>query len=209
VSVQILSPEACGELLNVSRETLQRLLIYVDLLRNWTARINLVAPSSLEDIWRRHILDCGQLQKLVPPSTQTLVDIGSGAGLPGLVLAILGVKGVTLIESDQRKCAFLREAARRTETTVAIQARRVEEIPPFPADVITARAVASLPNLLDHASRFIADHSICLLLKGRTAGEELTEARKSWRMSITEHGSTSDPFGVILLVERLSRELHS
>src|SRR5215469_10920571 len=119
-----LTPERVGEQLNVSRETLARLETYVQLLMAWNRRINLVGPRTLRDVWRRHILDSGQLLALMPPKARVLVDLGSGAGLPGLILAILGVPEVHLLESDGRKCAFLREAARVTEATVTVHAQR-------------------------------------------------------------------------------------
>src|SRR5215469_9005705 len=133
-----LTPERVGEQLNVSRETLARLETYVRLLTAWNRRINLVGPRTLRDVWRRHILDSGQLFALMPPKTRILVDFGSGAGLPGLILAILGVPEVHLIESDGRKCAFLREAARVTETPLNVHQRRIADVPGFRADVITA-----------------------------------------------------------------------
>ncbi len=124
-----------------------------------------------------------------------LVDLGSGAGLPGLVLAILGVPEVHLVENDQRKAAFLREAARISETTVEIHAQRAERVGPLAADVVTARALAPLPDLLDIAERFLSNHSICLFLKGRGAGDEVTEAAKSWTMDARLEPSRSDPGG--------------
>src|SRR5437588_12718613 len=109
-----LSPAEFAAATGVSRETLARLDAYAELLRQWSPRINLVAASTLDDLWRRHVLDSAQLFPLLPPGAHSLIDLGSGAGFPGLVLAILGVPAVELIESDARKCAFLREAARGT-----------------------------------------------------------------------------------------------
>jgi 16S rRNA (guanine527-N7)-methyltransferase len=166
-----LTPEQFRDQTDVSRETLQRLTAYVDLLIAWNARINLVGPRTLGDVWRRHILDSAQLRPLIPTSTRSLVDLGSGAGLPGLILAILGVSTAHLIEADSRKCAFLREAARLTGTTIVLHAKRFEDVPGFAADVVTARACAPLAKLLDHAAPFIARHSILLFLKGQTVGE--------------------------------------
>jgi 16S rRNA (guanine527-N7)-methyltransferase len=189
----------------VSRETLARLHAYVDLLTAWTPRINLVGPRTLEDVWRRHILDSAQLRPLIPRSARVLVDLGSGAGLPGLILAILGVPEVHLVEADTRKCAFLREAARVTEATVTVHAQRLEKIAGFAADVITARALAPLALLLDHAERFIVPHSLLLFLKGSGAPEELTQARKGWRMREMLHSSVSDPSGIVLQLDEVSR----
>jgi 16S rRNA (guanine527-N7)-methyltransferase len=200
-----LTPEEFQAQTDVSRETLQHLQAYADLLTAWNPRINLVGPRTLDDLWRRHILDSAQLRPLVPAQTRTLVDLGSGAGLPGLILAVLGVSQVHLIESDSRKCAFLREAARITGTEVIVHPRRFEEVRDLKADVVTARACAALPKLLDHAERFIDRHSILLFLKGQNLGEELTEARKVWHMREMLHPSASDPSGTILHLEEVTR----
>jgi 16S rRNA (guanine527-N7)-methyltransferase len=192
----------------VSRETVARLETYVELLGAWNRRINLVGPRTIGDVWRRHILDSAQLFPLIPPKTRLLLDVGSGAGLPGLVLAILGVKEVHLVEADQRKCAFLREAARVTAAPVRIHAQRLEKCPRLGADVITARAFAPLVDLLDQVCQFIEPHSILLFLKGKTVGEELTEARKGWNMRATLHPSASDPSGTVLRLEQVIRAEH-
>src|SRR5262245_58873059 len=115
-----LGPEDIGQVLEVSRETLERLAVYVGLLRQWQRTINLVGPATLADPWRRHILDSAQLWAHLPGGARVLVDLGSGAGLPGLVLAILGAPDVHLIESDRRKAAFLREAARRVDAQARV-----------------------------------------------------------------------------------------
>jgi len=189
----------------VSRETRERLGSYVALLVKWNAKINLVGPATLADVWRRHILDSAQIHGRVA-AAGTLVDLGSGAGLPGLILALLGGPGVHLIESDARKCAFLHEAARVTGTAVTIHNKRIEVVPRFDADVVTARALAPLDQLLDHASRFLTPAGKCVFLKGARQADELTAARKSWHMRVTEWPSLSDPSGVILEVESPVRE---
>ncbi|MEI9988179.1 MAG: 16S rRNA (guanine(527)-N(7))-methyltransferase RsmG [Aliidongia sp.] len=192
----------------VSRETLDRLETYVDLLGKWTRRINLVAPVTMVDVWRRHILDSAQLYPLLPPDTKILADLGSGAGLPGLVLAILGVPQVHLIESDLRKSAFLQEAARQTGTAVTIHARRIDAAPAIQADIVTARALARLAILLDHATRFLKPGGACYFLKGSNSADELTEAGKSWHMEVSEFPSLSDASGVIVKLESIVRERH-
>jgi 16S rRNA (guanine527-N7)-methyltransferase len=200
-----LTAEHFQKLTGVSRETLARLQSYVDLLVAWNRRINLVGPRTLGDVWRRHILDSGQLRPLIPPKSRVLVDLGSGAGLPGLILAILGIPEVHLVEADQRKCVFLREAARVTGTPVTLHAKRLDKVTGIRADVVTARAFAPLPNLLDQAEGLIDTHSILLFLKGKTAGEELTEAAKGWKMRATLHPSVSDPSGTVLRLEQVIR----
>ena len=198
-----LTRDEAGAQLRVSRETLDRLQIYLDLLARWQPRINLVGPSTLQDPWRRHVLDCGQLWHWWPEDARRLVDLGSGAGLPGLILAILGAPEVHLVESDQRKAAFLREAARACGVAVTVHAGRSEAVAPLAADVITARALAPLPELLALARRHVHAGTTCLFLKGRTAADELTRAREIWTMRAATVGSLSDPEGQILLISEI------
>ena len=195
----------CAALIGVSRETQERLVAYVALLAKWNAKINLVGPATLADVWRRHILDSAQIHPQVADA-DVLVDLGSGAGLPGLILAILGGPDIHLIESDARKCVFLHEAARVTGTKLTIHNKRIEAAPALEADVVTARALAPLAQLLDHAVRFLKPAGKCVFLKGARQADELTDARKSWHMRVTERPSLSDPSGVILEVESPVRE---
>src|SRR5262249_44034318 len=132
--------------------------------------------------------------------------LGSGAGFPGLVLAILGVPGIELVEADSRKSAFLRDAVRITETDAAIRPCRIEAVPPQPFGVGTARACAQLHRLLGLAEPFLAPRSECLFLKGERVEEELTLARKAWTMTVSAHQSRSDPRGVVLRLQQIVRE---
>jgi 16S rRNA (guanine527-N7)-methyltransferase len=200
-----LTRDPSAEALGVSRETRDRFAQYVDLLRRWNARVNLVSRLSLDDAWRRHVLDSAQLHPLIPAEARVLVDLGSGAGFPGLVLAILGVPEVHLIESDARKCAFLREAARVTETSVSIHAQRIEATAPLAADVITARALAPLPDLLDLAVPFLQPHTMCVFLKGKNAAEELRQARLRRQMKDTVVPSRTDPDASVVIIEQVGR----
>lgn len=204
VAEDALTSEAFRERSGVSRETLERLEAFVGLLEKWNRRINLVARSSLEDVWRRHVLDSAQLLPLLPEApegrTRVLLDLGSGAGFPGLVLAILGAGEVHLVEADGRKVAFLREAARIAEAEVEIHLGRIEALTPFPADVVTARALAPLPRLLALAAPFLSEGSRCLFLKGAQAEEELEAARKSWNFSVESHESCTYSSGNILVI---------
>jgi 16S rRNA (guanine527-N7)-methyltransferase len=193
-----LTAEGFAEIVSVSRETLARLEAYAELLTRWSARINLIGRDTIADLWRRHILDSAQLRRLVPERARSMIDLGSGAGLPGLVLAVLGVPGVELVEADSRKSAFLREAARVTEAAVTLRRCRIEAVPPHPVDVVTARACAPLDRLLGLAEPFLAPGSECLFLKGERVEEELTLARKDWTMTASQHQSRSDPRGVVL-----------
>jgi 16S rRNA (guanine527-N7)-methyltransferase len=201
-----LTPAGFAALTGVSRETLGQLEAYAELLQRWSGRINLVSRNTLGDLWRRHFLDSAQLLPFIPDKTRSLVDLGSGAGFPGLVLAILGVPGIELIESDARKGVFLREAARIANAPVKIVDSRIETAKPHTADVVTARACAPLDKLLPLAQRFIGPNTLCLFLKGEHAEEELTAARRGWRMSVVRHPSRADPRGVILKLEQIIRE---
>lgn len=194
-----------GEL-GVSRETLSRLARHLELLRSWQRRINLVSAASLDDPWTRHVLDSAQLLRLLPAGTRRLLDIGSGAGFPGLVLALLGVSEVHLVEADRRKAAFLREAARVTGSTgLTVHARRVEELVPFPVDAVTARAVAPLERLLGLAEPFLAARGVGLFPKGRDAEAELTAAARSWTMRVERFPSLTSPEASILLLREVRR----
>ncbi len=200
-----LTAEETGRLLDVSRETIERLAVYLELLARWQVTVNLVGGSTLADPWRRHVLDSGQLWRFWPRGARRLVDLGSGAGLPGLVLAILGAPEAHLIESDRRKAAFLREAARATGTGVTVHACRIEAAPPLEAEVVTARALAPLSALIGLAQRFIGPAGQCLFLKGRAVADELVEARRYWRMTIETHPSLTDPESSILLLREIAR----
>jgi 16S rRNA (guanine527-N7)-methyltransferase len=205
-------PEFVSELkalgINVSRETLQRLEIYAALLVKWQAKINLVGPATLPDLWHRHFLDSAQLLPLLPPTSGVLVDLGSGAGFPGLVLAATTDCRVHLLDSDQRKCAFLRQVALDCGIVdrVTIHTKRIEQVTRIAADVVTARACAPLGELLELAEPFIGEKGTGLFLKGAQAEEELTQAQRHWTMRLDRRESISDPAGVILIVRHLQRK---
>lgn len=199
-----LGREAFATALDVSRETLARFDAYLDLLVRWQARFNLVGRQTLRDPWRRHFLDSAQLAARVPKHAQALVDLGSGAGFPGLVLAILGVPGVTLVERDQRKAVFLKEAARVTDTPAAIVAGPAEALGRRSFDVVTARALAPLPILLRLAAPLLAPGGICLFLKGAQVENELTQAAKDWKMQPKLFRSCTDSAGVVLQLEGIT-----
>lgn len=200
------------ERLSVSRETATQLDTYVGLLNRWQPIKNLVAPSTLEAIWPRHILDSGQLASLFPDA-KVWVDFGSGAGFPDMVVAILlaGQPGrlVHLIESNQRKAAFLREVARVTGAPVLIHAGRIEAIVPTllaPVDLVTARALASLADLLDLAAPLLKNGAQAAFLKGQDVEGELTEAAKSWRIKANLIPSLSDKAARIVHVSSAEKE---
>ena len=230
--------------INVSRETLQRLETYAALLAKWQAKINLVGPATLPDLWRRHFLDSAQLVPLLaaqdslpraggglgrgrsPSSAQsveattptpalpqlgggrTLVDLGSGAGFPGLVLAILTDLQVHLVDSDQRKCAFLRQGALDCGVLdrVTIHAKRIKQVTGIAANVVTARACAPLDELLGLAAPLVGEKGTCLFLKGAQVEEELTQAQRRWTMRLERRASITDPAGNLLVITHLKRK---
>ncbi len=209
-----LTPEEFQRAADVSRETLDRLERYADCLRKWNRATNLVARNSLADLWRRHMLDSAQLLPLLPDPPagrpRVIVDLGSGAGFPGLVLAILGAGAVHLVEAHGRKAAFLREAARVADTPVTVHHDRIEGLRTFPADVVTARACAPLPRLLDYAAPFLRPRpgarsgGTGLFHRGRNFDRELTDARKKWKMGVELMPSCTDPTARILRLSLLA-----
>ena len=200
-----LSPREFRDLSGVAEACLSRFETYVAMLIQWQRRVNLVSTASLADVWRRHLLDSAQLHGLLPAAARTVIDLGSGAGFPGLVLAIMGGPTVHLVESNDRKCAFLDAVNRATEAGAVIHNTRVADLEPLTADVVTARAFAPLPRLLEAARPLLAEGATCLFLKGRKVNEELTESAKTWIMRTTRFDSSSDPSGTILKLEGISR----
>lgn len=190
---------------NVSRETLARLTDYANLLVKWQSAINLVGGDTLDQLWRRHMLDSAQLGALVPSGADCLTDFGSGAGFPGLVLSIILDIPVHLVESSGKKAAFLREAARLCRAPVTVHNARIEEVDPWPSPVITARALAPLVRLLDYALPFCMPGTICLFPKGARADQELTEAAKNWNIRAERHQSITDPNASILCIKEFHR----
>jgi 16S rRNA (guanine527-N7)-methyltransferase len=199
------------ERLHVSRESGERLETYASLLLQWQARINLIGPSTRDDIWTRHIADALQLLPLLPQGIRRLADLGSGAGIPGLILAIARPLEAHLFESNLKKAAFLREAARRTGARAQIHGLRIEQAQALAetikAEAVTARALAPLPRLLDYAAPFLEGGAIGYFHKGQDVDVELTDATKSWKMQFETYPSLTDSRGVILVVKEAQRVL--
>jgi len=206
------------ETFNVSRETRLALEIYETLLQKWQKSINLVGPSTLDQFWHRHAADSAQLLELAPNSAQSWLDLGAGGGFPGLIIAMMwlgrepqGDFQVHLVESDQRKCTFMRTVIRETGCPATVHEGRIEAFsaewltpekatsPGF--DVISARALAPLPKLLELASPFYEIHTKGLFLKGKGWEEELTQARQLWKVECESITSRTDPSGRILVCE--------
>lgn len=195
---------------DVSRETMARLDIYAALLGKWNPAINLVAPASLPDLWRRHFLDSAQLLDLIPGGASKLADLGTGGGFPGLIVAILAAERhpeirTVCIESDQRKAAFLNTVIRETGVDAEILTARIEDASPQMADVVTARALAPLGRLLGLAVRHLRPGGIALFPKGATHQREIDEALENWTFAVDTRPSKTDPEAVILRIGEIER----
>ena len=191
-------PPALAERLNVSRETMDRLAAYVALVEKWQKRVNLVSASTLPDIWLRHIWDSAQLALLIPPATGRILDVGSGAGFPGLVLAALCDAECHLVESDQKKAVFLQTVIRETGIRAIIHNARVESLPPYQPDIITARALAPLDRLLDLLSAQMRPGTRCLFLKGAQAEAELGALADRSDIAHRLHPSLTNPQAFVI-----------
>lgn len=194
---------------SVSRETLERLKAYEASLHEWQKKFNLVSNASLEDAWNRHFLDSMQLFNFIPKTARTLCDFGSGAGFPGMVLAIMAKEKtpylkVSLIESIRKKTLYLNEVNKITEANAVIINDRIENIPPQSFDVITSRAMASLKDLLNYTKKFFGKNTVCIFPKGKSYAEEIAEAEKFWKFDCKIVSSEMSSEGVILIITNLS-----
>lgn len=222
----ITGPDEFEVAFGVSRETTRRLVIYADLLAKWQKTINLVAPGTLDVVWQRHFADSAQLLRWAPAGAGNWVDLGSGAGFPGLVLALMragaaarmaaaegplaGYRGV-LVESDTRKCAFLAEVVRKAglggRITVEIVNDRIEKAATRSSlgtvDVVTARALAPLDRLLGLSRPFFTGQTVGLFLKGREADAEIEAARRNWTFDLVVRPSQVEASGRIVEIRGL------
>lgn len=195
--------------LDVSRETLDRLSSFRDLLIKWNPKINLVSKTSLVEVWDRHIRDSAQMYPLAG-ICRNWVDMGSGGGLPGLVITIVARElnpdlHVTMIESDMRKATFLRTVIRELGLTATALTSRIEKTDPLNADVLSARALADLSSLLFFADRHLSPTGQALFFKGETWQKEVDEARKAWSFDLVSHTSKTNPNAAILEVREIKR----
>lgn len=196
------------EALNVSRETLDKLNRFSELVRRWNPKINLVSKTSLEDLWERHIIDSAQIFSLVETEGHWL-DLGSGGGFPGIVVAILNQEKerfkVTLVESDQRKCAFLRTAIRELELSATVENERIELLQYQQADVLSARALSDLTSLLGFCEMHLDPLGVALFPKGKSWKEEDEAARHLWSYECDAIQSKTDPDAAILKIKEITR----
>ena len=203
-------PASAPAVLDVSRETVDRFEIYVELLKKWNGSINLVSKSTISDVWTRHIVDSGMMFPIANETPGRWVDFGSGAGFPGLVLAVMAKESspdtlVTCIETDIRKCEFLRTVARATGISLGVLSRRIQDTPPQSAHVITARALADLSSLLDLAHPHLADEGRAVFHKGAEWQKEVEIARSNWHFRLKTHDSKTQKGAVVLEIGDLRR----
>jgi 16S rRNA (guanine527-N7)-methyltransferase len=200
-------PDDVRQLTGVSRETLERLNAYLDVLDDWRERINLIGPGEGRHLWRRHVLDSLQLLEQIFPDDKLVADLGSGAGFPGLVLACALAERpgafVTLVEKSVRKSEFLVAAIDQVGLQARVLNVRLEEAPREKFDVVTARALAPLPKLLGFAQAWLKPSGKALLMKGRDTAAELAEAREAWTFDLSTLESRSSPEGRVLKVSSL------
>lgn len=195
---------------DVSRETMSDLHAFAALVLKWTPKINLISANSAELIWDRHIVDSVQIYRYAPDNLRLWLDIGSGGGFPGIVTAILGKTKhpdarFVLIESDQRKVAFLRTAVRELDLSASVVADRIEGLPPTGADVVSARALGSLSMLMPLISHHMRPDGTAILHKGKQVASEIADARHEWCFDLEETPSMTDPDGRLLLIQRIHR----
>lgn len=205
-----MTTSVCAEDLNVSRETFDRLRTFEEVLLKWNPKINLVSRASLADLWQRHIVDSIQVYECLDCPAETWVDIGSGGGFPGVIAAILAAERspetrFTLIESDQRKSAFLRNAARECGVSIRVLSERIEAAPAMSADVLSARALADLDRLLEFAERHLGENGLALFPKGTTWQKEVDNAKQRWRFDLEPITSLTETEAVILKIRGVAR----
>jgi 16S rRNA (guanine527-N7)-methyltransferase len=189
--------------LNVSRETQDKLIAYCHQIERWNKTINLVSKSSVPLIWQRHVLDSAQIYPMGQDGLW--LDIGSGGGLPGIVMAIMGAPDVILVESDQRKATFLRETVRILGLNCRVMNSRIESLPPIGAKTLSARALAPLTDLLIYAKLHLSPGGVAVFQKGRTAQDEVAEALMSWRFDCQINPSRTDPESAILVLQNIEK----
>lgn len=194
--------------LDVSRETSEKLDSYVALIQKWNKAINLISRSSEADIWQRHIADSAQLAQHLPSGPGLWLDLGSGAGLPGIVLAIIAAEVAPslrfeLVEVDQRKATFLRQVSRKLDLNVTVLTERIEALAPRLADVVSARALASLSDLCSFAERHLDADGIAVFLKGAGAEAEIEVAQKKWSFNLESFPSKTSADALVLKLKKI------
>ena len=196
---------------NVSCETIERFKTYHELLLEWQEKFNLVSNSSLQNVWKRHFEDSAQLFEYIPEDAKTLIDFGSGAGFPAMVLAIMACEktpylNITMVESIKKKTLYLNEVASRLGLGVIIENNRIENLSVKKYDVITSRAMASLVDLIQYAQPFCSEKTICIFPKGKNYAAELSEAHKKWYFKCVIKQNKVSEEGKILILSDITKK---
>ena len=199
------------DIYDVSRETFDRLKLCQQELNEWQKKFNLVSNNSLEDSWNRHFLDSAQLFPLIPQNANTLADLGSGAGFPGMIIALMAMEKtpylkVTLIESITKKTLYLKNLAEKTSCSVEILNQRVEQLKGRKFDVITARAMTALADLLKYANPLMKKNTVCIFPKGKSYLSEIEQAQKLWNFDYEVVPSQTNEESVILLIRHIVKK---
>lgn len=197
---------------DVSRETFEALKVYEAMVRRWNSAINLVSKSSLPDLWARHIEDSAQVLKLGPSTAAVWADLGSGGGFPGLVVAILAKElrpalRVVLVEADIRKAVFLRQVVQTLGLSCTVRSERIESLAQLEADVVSARALTALPDLLGYAEKHLRPGGVAIFPKGARFRDELSQAREIWDFDVDIEPSLADPEAAILVIRNIHRHV--
>ena len=198
--------DSLNRLVSVSRETYERLKSYQELLLKWQTKINLIGPDTVTDVWQRHFIDSIQLWPLLKNPKAKSVDLGSGAGFPGMVLAILGASDMHLIESDGKKVVFLKEVARLTQTPITIHQNRIEELSIANVETIFSRACSPLSTLFSYAENYVSRETICLFHKGKNCSKELLDSQLEWLFDCSIHPSITESQSGIVEVTNLRKK---
>ncbi len=194
---------------SLTDETMSKLDLYVSMLNEWQEKMNLVSRTTLPEVWERHILDSAQVFPFLSSEDKTILDMGSGAGFPALVLAVMDEKKafrIHLAESDGKKCQFLNAVIQACGLNAVVHNERLENMSLPSADVLTARALAPLEKLIRYARPFIGKKTRCIFLKGRKAPEEIQDAEKKWRFQYEKHSSLSSSEGQLLILSGIGKK---
>lgn len=179
---------------------------YINLLKRHNSHTNLVGKSTMEDPWVRHILDSIQISKFIKNKKLSILDMGSGAGLPGIIISIYGFKNVTLIDSNNKKINFLKLVKKEMNLNTKIILSRLEKINNLKFDIITSRALSNLEKLLSYSQKYLKKNTVLIFLKGKTVNEELVETRKKWEFEFCKRQSISNPSGSVLIIKNIKKK---
>ena len=191
--------------LSLTNLQIGKLESYVDALKEYNSHTNLVGKSTLENPWKNHVLDSLQILPFIKSKKLSILDMGTGAGLPGLALNILGCENVTLVDSNGKKITFLIQVKKDLNLSARVVLSRLENLEGLKFDVLTSRALANLDKLLSYSQKFIKKNTVLIFLKGKTVNEEINFARKGWAFDIEQHQSISDHRGSLIIIKNLKK----